>query len=282
MNCKKMNWALALALPLVCMSVQASTASYLGSAQNFGVLAGSTITNTGTTTIRGDIGVSPGTAIANNGTLVFNGIQHINDGVTQQAQIDALLAYTSLASQPFTTNLSGQDLGSVGTLSPGVYRFNSSAQLTGTLTLDAMNDPNALFIFQIGSALTSASNSSVSLLNGGPNIGLYFQVGSSATLGTGSMFVGNILADQSITLTTASTLLSGRAIALNGAVTLDSNQITNDCSVSDCGTSTDFDSVGFSGGNVSAVPVPAALPLMATALGIFGLARRRNKVEAVL
>ena len=106
MNYKKMNWALALALPLVCMSVQAATISYLGSAQNFGVLAGSTITNTGTTTIRGDIGVSPGTAIADNGTLVLNGIQHLNDGVTQQAQIDALLAYTLLASQPFTTNLS--------------------------------------------------------------------------------------------------------------------------------------------------------------------------------
>ena len=280
MNCKKMNWALALALPLLCMSVQAATISYLGSAQNFGVLAGSTITNTGTTTIHGDIGVSPGTAIADNGTIVLNGIQHLNDGVAQQAQIDALSAYTSLASQPFTTNLSGQDLGTVGTLSPGVYRFDSSAQLTGTLTLDAMNDPNALFIFQIGSALTSASNSSVSLLNGDASTGLYFQVGSSATLGTGSIFVGNILADQSITLTTASILLSGRAIALNGAVTLDSNQITNDCSVSDCGTSTDFDSVGFSGGNVSAVPVPAALPLMATALGIFGLSRRKNKSTA--
>lgn len=282
MNCKKMNWALGLALPLVCMSVQAATISYLGSAQNFGVLAGSTITNTGTTTIRGEIGVSPGTAIADNGAIVLNGIKHLNDGFAQQAQIDALSAYTSLASQPFTTNLSGQDLGSVGTLSPGIYRFNSSAQLTGTLTLDAMNDPNALFIFQIGSALTSASNSSVSLLNGSPNTGLYFQVGSSATLGTGSMFVGNILADQSITLTTASTLLSGRAIALNGAVTLDSNKITNDCSESACGTSSDFGSVGFSGGNISAVPVPAALPLMATALGIFGLARRRNKAEAVL
>lgn len=280
MNCKKMNWALALALPLLCMSVQAATISYLGSAQNFGVLAGSTITNTGTTTIHGDIGVSPGTAIADNGTIVLNGIQHLNDGVAQQAQIDALSAYTSLASQPFTTNLSGQDLGTVGTLSPGVYRFDSSAQLTGTLTLDAMNDPNALFIFQIGSALTSASNSSVSLLNGDASTGLYFQVGSSATLGTGSIFVGNILADQSITLTTASILLSGRAIALNGAVTLDSNQITNDCSVSDCGTSTDFGSEGFSGGNISAVPVPAALPLMATALGIFGLSRRKNKSTA--
>ena len=282
MNCKKMNWALALALPLVCMSLQAATISYLGSAQNFGVLADSTFTNTGTTTIHGDIGVSPGTAIADNGTIVLNGTQHLNDGVAQQAQIDALSAYTSLASQPFTTNLSGQDLGSVGTLSPGVYRFDSSAQLTGTLTLDAMNDPNALFIFQIASALTSASNSSVSVLNGDANTGLYFQVGSSATLGTGSIFVGNILADQNITLTTASILLSGRAIALNGAVTLDSNQITNDCSVSDCGTSTDFGSVGFSGGNISAVPVPAALPLMATALSIFGLGRHRNKTEAVL
>ena len=96
------------------------------------------------------------------------------------------------------------------------------------------------------------------------------------------MFVGNILAYQSIALTTASTLVSGRAIALNGAVTLDSNQITSDCLVSACGASTDFYSVGFSGGEISAVPVPAALPLMATAFGIFGLARRRNKAEAIL
>ena len=123
-----------------------------------------------------------------------------------------------------TQNLTGQNLGGL-TLTPGVYSFSSSAQLTGTLTLDAQGDPNALFVFQIGSTLTTASNSSVVFINGGQGNNTFWQVGSSATLGTGTAFTGNILALASITLTTGANIRCGRALARNGAVTQDHNNI---------------------------------------------------------
>ena len=134
-------------------------------------------------------------------------------------------AYNVLAGLPFTSNLTGQDLGSVGILSPGVYRFNSSAQSTGNLILDAASNPNALFIFQIVSALTTAPNSTVNVINGDANTGVFWQVGSSATLDTSTLFAGNILADQSITLNTTAKILCGRALARIGAVTMDTNAI---------------------------------------------------------
>ncbi|MGZ8251994.1 MAG: ice-binding family protein [Methylophilaceae bacterium] len=277
MNRTPWNLALALVLPLACMSAPASAASLLGSAQNFAVLGGSTITNTNVTIIQGDLGVSPGSAYADVGSTTLTGTTHLSDSVALQAQTDALSAYNFLASQPFTTNLTGQDLGSLGSLLPGIYHFDSSAQLTGTLTLDAMNNPNALYIFQIGSTLTSASNSFVNVLNGSANIGIYFQVGSSATLGTGSTFAGNILADQSITLNTNTTIQSGRALALNGAVTMDSNLISNNCLASGCGTRNDFGSVGFSAGEVSAVPEPESYSLMLGGVGLLGLIVRRKE-----
>jgi hypothetical protein len=153
-----------------------------------------------------------------------NGTIHANDAVAMQAQSDTTTAYNALAGLPCNTNLSGQDLGGL-TLVPGVYCFNTSAQLTGTLTLDAQGDPDASFIFQIGSTLTTASNSSVQVINGAQGCGAFWQVGSSATLGTGTSFVGSILALASIALNTNATL-SGRALARTGAVTMDSNTIS--------------------------------------------------------
>jgi type VI secretion system secreted protein VgrG len=133
-------------------------------------------------------------------------------------------------------DLTGQDLGGL-TLTPGVYKFDSSAQLTGQLTLNLLGDPNSLFVFQIGSTLTTASNSSVITSNGAECCNIYWQVGSSATLGTTTDFLGNILADQSITLTTGADIIDGRALALNGAVTLDDNNISNaGCAVPEPGT----------------------------------------------
>lgn len=147
------------------------------------------------------------------------GTAHIGDATANLAQVDARNAYNALAAEAVTGNLSGQDLGTLGAaLTPGVYRFDSSAQLTGTLTLDAMNDPHALFIFQIASTLTTASNAMVNVINGSSGSGVFWQVGSSATLGTATLFAGNLLADQSITLTTASRILCGRAIALAGGL----------------------------------------------------------------
>jgi hypothetical protein len=172
----------------------------------------------------GDLGVSPGTSITGFPPgIVSGGVIHANDAVALGAQNDLAVAYTNLAGQPSDVDLTGQDLGGL-TLTSGVYTFNSSAQLTGTLTLDAQGDPAAVFVFQIGSTLTTASASQVVVINGGANCNVFWQVGSSATLGTTTAFVGNILALTSITLTTGATN-SGRLLARNGALTLDSNNI---------------------------------------------------------
>jgi type VI secretion system secreted protein VgrG len=218
------------------LAATSASAQFLGSAASYGVLGASTVTNTGTTVVEGDIGVSPGTAITGfdgvdaGGPGLFSGIASLGDAAAAQARAAFSGAYVTLEALTFTTDLSGQDLGGL-TLTPGVYFFSSSAQLTGALTLDAQNDANARFVFQIGTTLTTASASSVNLINinqslpGGPDNGVYYQVGTSATLGTDTQFVGNLIADQSITLNTGASIAFGRALAINGAVTLDTNRI---------------------------------------------------------
>lgn len=205
----------------------------LGSASNFGVLGGSAVTNTGPTTVSGNVGVSPGSSVTGFPPgVVVGGTIHSNDAVAQQAQNDLTTAYNEIAATPCTVDLTGQNLGGL-TLTPGVYCFATSAQLTGALSLDALGNPNALFLFKIGSTLTTASGSSVSVINGGSACdSVYWQVGSSATIGTNTNFAGDILALTSITLTTGADT-SGRALARNGAVTLDSNTV-NSCGVLVC------------------------------------------------
>jgi len=201
----------------------------LGAAQGFAVLAGSTVTNTGATAVVGGLGGSPGTAVTGFPPgLVTRGTVHAGDAVAQQAETDLTSAYNVLAGEPAQRQLTGKNLGGL-TLLPGVYHFSSSAQLTGTLTLDALGDPNARFDFQIGSTLTTASNASIRLTNGADACNVNWQVGSSATLGTGTTFEGNILALTSITLDTGADILGGRALARNGAVTLDANHVSNVC-----------------------------------------------------
>jgi hypothetical protein len=194
----------------------------LGSAASFVALASSTLTNTGPGVFIGDVGVSPGTSITGfpPGTVI-SGTIYEGGSVPAQAQIDANTAYNDLAGQTCNVDLTGQDLGGM-TLAPDVYCFDTSAQLTGDLVLDAQGDPLAVWVFQIGSTLTTASDSSVTVINGGQAVNVFWQVGSSATTGTGTRFIGNILAYDSITLNTGSSLI-GRILALNGAVTMDTN-----------------------------------------------------------
>ena len=204
---------------------QAQSAPSLGAAQPFAVLAGTTVTNTGASVITGNLGVSPGSAVTGFPPGIVVGTIHAADAVALQAQNDLTTAYNALAAQPCTADLTGQDLGGL-TLTPGVYCFSSSAQLTGTLTLNAQGNPAAVFIFKTGSTLTTASSSVVSVINGGLACNVYWQIGSSATLGTTTSFAGNILALTSISLTTGARIV-GRALARNGAVTLDTNTIDN-------------------------------------------------------
>lgn len=210
-------------------SASAQTAPPLGAAQGFAVLGGSTVTNTGSTIVTGDLGVSPGSAVTGfpPGLLVAGTI-HTADAAALAAQTSVTAAYTNLQGQACTQDLTGQDLGGL-TLTPGVYCFATSAQLTGTLTLNAQGSGNAVFIFKTGSTLTTASGSSVALINGGSLCNIFWQIGSSATLGTTTAFAGNILALTSITLTTGASV-TGRTLARNGAVTLDTNIVTAVCS----------------------------------------------------
>ena len=196
----------------------------MGTAGSFAVLAGSTVTNTGSSMIGGDMGVWPGSAI----TGFPPGIESVGtiytaDPVAMQAEADLSTAYNFAAGEACGTVLSG-DLGG-RTLTPGVYCYTSSAQLDGTLTLDALGDPSAVFLFQIGSTLMTGSASSVLLTGGGLGSNLFWQVGSSATLGTASDFAGSILAYASITLTTGADISCGQALA-GAAVTMDTNNVS--------------------------------------------------------
>ena len=200
----------------------AATAVPLASAGSFAVLAGAGITNTGPTTVTGDVGTFPTTSVVGAASMTVNGTNHAGDGVTQQAKTDLVTAYNNAAGQgptsPIAADLGGQ------TLTAGVYNSASSIGLTGALTLNAAGDPNAVFVFQAGSSLTTASASQVNLINGAQSCNVFWVVGSSATLGTGSSFRGTIIALTSITVTTGVTV-DGRVLARNGAVTLDTDTI---------------------------------------------------------
>ena len=211
---------------LLCSAAPSLAQTSLGTAASFGVLAGSTVTNTGASVVAGNVGVSPGTAVIGfpPGIVTPPATIHSADAVAAQAQVDLTTAYNAIAGTPTLVDLTGQDLGGL-TLVPGVFGFTSSAQLTGTLTLDALGNPNAVFIFKIGSTLTTATGSSVLVINGGSSCNVFWQVGSSATLGTTTTFAGNTLALTSITLNTGASV-SGRALARNGAVTLAGNSVT--------------------------------------------------------
>ena len=203
----------------------------LGTAGSFAVLAGTQVTNTGASVINGNVGVSPGSACTGlpapctgGGPGIVNGTIHATDAVALQAQLDDTTAYNILAGRPATQDLSGQDLAGK-TLTAGVYKYTSSAQLTGTLTLDGQGNPNSVFIIQVASQLTTANNSHIALINGAQGGNVFFQVGT-AVLGNTNLFTGDILALASITLGTGSNIICGDALAQTGQVTLHDNTIT--------------------------------------------------------
>jgi hypothetical protein len=221
--------ALAAVASVLALALLASTALAaqppvgLGTADSYAVLAGQTVTNTGPSTINGDLGVTPGAAIAGFPPGTVNGTVHAADAVALQAQSDLTTAYNDAAGRTPPAAVPS-DLGGL-TLTGGVYKSASALQLTGALTLDAQGDPNTVFIFQAASTLITASASHVNLINGAQPCNVFWQVGSSATLGTSSVFVGNIMALTSISMNNAVTV-QGRALARNGSVTLINDTIS--------------------------------------------------------
>jgi len=200
---------------------QQQNAVFLGSAGSYGVLAGTTVTNTGPTNVTGDLGVWPGTAITGFGPGVVNGGTDAGNITAQHAQASLNIAYNDAAARTSVgmTSLAGDISGQ--TLVPGLYKSTSTLSLAGTVTLQG----NGVYIFQIASGLTVGTGGTVVLSGGATSDNVFWQVGSSATLGTTANFKGTILALTSISLATGARL-DGRALAQHGAVTLDTNEVT--------------------------------------------------------
>jgi hypothetical protein len=235
---------LLVALPSSALA--AATQVGLGTAGRFVVLAGAGVTNTGPTTLNGDVGTFPTTSMTGTSTLTVNGTNHHGDAVTKQAKSDLVTAYNTAAGEGPTTPVAGDLAGKK--LKRGVYNSGSSLGLSGTLTLDGAGNAGSVFVFQAGSTLTLASGSRISLINGARSCNVFWKVGSSATLGTGSRFVGSILARTSITANTGARVV-GRLLARNGAVTLDTNVITRPtpCAAGTGGTGTGGTATGGTG-----------------------------------
>jgi hypothetical protein len=242
------------ALLFVSSALGATATVGLGTAASFSVLGGSTVTNTGPTTMFGDLGLSPGSSIT--GAPHALGQTHVDDAVAIGAKNSLTTAYNDAAGRPSSgsagTDLAGQ------TFLPGVRTASSSLLLSsGSVTLDAQGDPNAVFIFQIGSTLITGAGTSVLLVNGAQACNVFWQVGSSATLGTGTRFVGTVMALATVTANTAATI-HGRLLAQTGAVNLDTNTITT----SNCASSES----GSGGGTETTTPTEAGTLTEATQL----------------
>jgi len=211
--------ALFTVLAIAGLLLPAKAQINLGSAANYGVLAGSTITNTGLTIVNGDLGLYPGTSVT--GSPTVNGAINVDNAFAEQAEADLASAYTAAHDLTPTFSNTNSQLGGQ-TLTPGVYNFGSSVDITGTLTLSG----NGLFVFQVGTALTAEGNSQITLTNGAQADDVFWEIGSSATLiGASSTFDGTVLASASITVDAGATV-NGDLLAESGAVTLDADNIT--------------------------------------------------------
>lgn len=256
--------AAGVAMILTAGAASAAVAPRMGTTSSFAVLAGAGITNTGATVIDGDVGSYATTTITGFDTVTQNGVNHAGDLVTQGAKQDLIVAYDDAAGAA-TTMAVGPELGGL-TLTPGVYT-GGALQITGTLTLDTLGNPDAVFIFQAASTLTANPASAVVVLNGARACNVYWQVTSSATLGTTSRLIGNVLALTDIHARTGATV-QGRLLARNGEVTLQTNTITDEvCATTSGGSSTTTSpsttsttTVGTSGAGTSGTTDGTVLP----------------------
>jgi hypothetical protein len=254
---------------LACLAFAASAVAApatvgLGTASSFSVLAGSTVTNTGPTTMFGDLGLAPGSSVT--GAPHVLGATHVDDAVAIQAKTELTTAYNDAAGRP-TEGSAGTDL-SGQTFTAGVRTASSSLLLSaGSVILDAQGDPNAVFIFQVGSTLITGSNTTVQLVNGAQACNVFWQVGSSATLGTGTKFVGTVMAAETITANTGATI-HGRLLAQTAAVNLDTNTITqSNCAIGATETSTPEETAALekpTGGGTTSSTTPTPTPVGAS------------------
>ncbi len=196
----------------------------LGTADSFVVLAGTEVSATGANTLNGDLGIYSGTSLTGPGTITITGTEYVGDAVAQQAQADLTTAYLNAAAQTPALTLTPADLAG-RTLTAGVYTVDATMELTGVLELDAEGNPDALFVIQASSDLIVDAGASVSLINGAQWCNVFWQVDSSASIGTGASFAGSILALTSITLAD-SAIVEGRALAREGNVTMINNTFT--------------------------------------------------------
>jgi hypothetical protein len=204
------------------VTAERTIAPDLGTARTFAVFGAEAVTSTGFSFVTGDLGSEAVTGFPPG--IVDSGVIHVADAASDQAKLDTNAAYLSLGGLPCDNILSGQDLGGL-TLTPGVHCYGAAAQLTGTLTLDALGDPGAVFVIRTGTTVITAASAAVDMVNGADPCNVYWQVGSSATIGANASFMGNIVALTSITLS-AGVSVVGRALACNGGVTMDTNAVS--------------------------------------------------------